>query len=133
LDGEGNEMLVKTWIQRRGVRSAAYLVCALLFGIGAVAGFEYGALIPYLVPVALCLLQFAYPTPVGWASISALVAIATGLMLFALVRDVAGILGGRQPSVFLDLGDSVVFAGLNVLLIFLTLWLYRVRPRKLAV
>jgi hypothetical protein len=70
-------------IRRVNRRSPVYLLCALCLLPLALVAAEYGAGVPYFVLVAACVIQFVYPTVLGWG----IVGVVFGLMQRLAVRD----------------------------------------------
>jgi hypothetical protein len=105
----------------------------LLLAFIGVGGMEYGTVWFYSIPVGICLLQFIFPTPVGWGTIFGLFAAATAAMFFGVVRDVVRLAVGQSPSMLVDLDDSFAFVLFTAVLCGITTWLFFARPRRVAV
>jgi hypothetical protein len=119
-------------VHRTGSRSTAYLVFGLVFAFFGLVDQEYGLTWFYSILAVICLLQFIVPTPVGWGAVFVLFAVATTAMLFAVARDIVRLVVGGSPTVLLDLDDSCYVILFTVVLLGITTWLFRTRPRRLT-
>jgi hypothetical protein len=97
----------------------------------ALVGWEYGAFPLYAALASICLLQAIRPTLLGWALVATLYAAGSATYLYLLVKDVIGIAGGDQASIFLTPGDGSVFVLLVILLLAIDVALAIHRPKPL--
>ena len=134
---EAREDSAVTMFSSRRKHHAVYLVATLpwLFmvafsqeygGAGAVAG-----MIVYSVPVVLCLLQFVFPTRIGWLLALGLQLLATGSAIW-FVGQVFRLLPGDNSLPGTDLDDRVFFVAILVLLCTITVLIARRRPVQAA-
>lgn len=117
------------WIRHlRPQGSWVYLLAALPLLVFAIVGLEYGALVFYLLPALLFLVQFFRPTKPVWLVLFVLYLVGTATYFVALIKDVVQLAGGGRPSILLDSDDSVVFGLLVLYLLAMCFGIFRVRP-----
>jgi hypothetical protein len=98
-----------------------YLASSLPFLLFAAWGAEYGASWIYLAPAALCVVQFFFPTRLGWGLVTVLYGGAVILYTGLALADLWRLATGEPLDLFLDADDSawflVMLAFLYVLLV----------------
>ena len=104
-----------------------FLVAALPFLFLAVLGIEYGAFFMYLVPSVLCVIQFLFPTLLGWFIVLVFCISACAVYGYVLAIDVLKLLSDQRPDKLINGTDATVFiVGFAVLLaISVILWVAR--------
>jgi hypothetical protein len=114
-----------------------YLAASLPFVLVATWGAEYGATWIYLVPALVTVVQFFFPTRLGWGLVTALYGGAVALYTGLAVADLWRLAIGEPLDLFLDADDSVWFlvmlAFLYVLLVGLVVsspWSKKRHPRN---
>ena len=117
--------------RRRQPGRGVFVVAALPLAMFALVGWEYGAFPLYAVLASICLVQAIRPTLLGWALVATLYVAGSATYLNLLVKDVIGIAGGSQASIFLTPGDGSVFVLLVVLLLTIAVALAMHRPKPL--
>ena len=111
-------------------RSPAYLFCGVFFLVIAWSGFQYGAFLFYCAPALISIIQFFYPTQIGWFLVFTPVLAGSGFYIFIGAQDVFAMLTGSRPNIFVNAADSVLFGAGILLLIGLAVWLWFQRPRR---
>jgi len=107
-------------IRRVNRRRPVYLLCALCLLPLALVAAEYGAGVPYFVLVAACVIQFVYPTVLGWGIVAVVFGLLCSALVFVIGRDLIGFAVGWQPHVLLDADDAamVIFLATVVTVLF---------------
>lgn len=85
-----------------------YLAASLPFLLFAAWGAEYGAFWIYLAPAVLCVVQFFFPTRLGWGLVTVLYGGAVVLYAGLAVADLWRLATGEPLDLF-DADDSVWF------------------------
>ena len=83
-----------------------YLAASLPFLLFAAWGAEYGAFWIYLAPAVLCVVQFFFPTRLGWGLMTVLYGGAVVLYTGLAVADLWRLATGEPLDLFLDADDS---------------------------
>jgi hypothetical protein len=97
----------------------------ILFGL---MGAEHGALMLYAPLAAICLIQFFFPTVLGWGFVLLLYGAGSIVYIYTLGKDALKVVRSQQPEVFLNAYDSTFFLILVAVLVALTIVLVRNRP-----
>ena len=125
-------MLSLLFGRRKQTGRGFFVVAALPLALFALVGWEYGAFPLYAALSSICLLQTIRPTLLGWALVATLYAAGSATYLYALVKDVIDIAGGKQASIFLNPVDGTVFVLLVIVLAAIAVALAIHRPKPLA-
>lgn len=112
-----------------------YLAAAVPFLLFALLGSEYGAFWIYSVPAIVCVVQFFFPSRIGWFLITALYATGAVLYTWSFAADLWRVTTGESTVLFFDPDDAIAFfVTLGVLYFFLLAlvaspWFRRARQR----
>jgi hypothetical protein len=123
-------------ITRRGKRGGwIYMLAAIPLLFFALWGWEYGAFFLYFSLAALCLIQYFYPTILGWVILFSIYMAGAATYLYVYFKDLFQLLRGVKSgnSIFIDWDDSVVFTILIALIVAIALNLYKKRPRHIEI
>ena len=132
LMSEDKQNIAKMMFGKRQQKARwVFGIASLPFFLFALWGAPYGAFPVYFIPGMICLLQVFYPTLFVWSIIFFLYALGAGIYVFAVIRDILRMIGGRGSGIFLDFTDTVVFLVLISLIIALAITLIKLRPTRL--
>ncbi len=109
-------------------KSPVYLLCGVVFLLFAYESIEDGGFLVYCVPAVICLAQYLYPTNIGWIAVFIPFLLGSSFYLYVIFKDVYAISTGSPPGVFLNTTDTIIFSGLILFVVALTIWLWKVRP-----
>ena len=112
------------------VHSWFCLVAAGPFGITALVSLEYGGTFLYASLAAIFVVQAFKPTLVGWGAVLVVQGCLAAALSYLLVDDLAKIVRGHAPDIFVDAAYAAVIVGLWAFACLLTAGIYRTRPRK---
>ena len=98
----------------------------------AIVGLAYGAFLMYAPIAAVCIAQLFYPTLFGWAAVTLIAWVAFGSYAYLAVLDVARIVAGEHPRVFLNMDDTFVFLMLVGILGVIAIGLSFKRPKRVV-
>jgi hypothetical protein len=129
---ENHQSNLITIIGKREQRSRwIFIIASLPFFLFALWGYQYGAFPFYFIPGLICIVQFFYPTLLGWFLIFCLYLIGSGLYIFVVLKDIFKMIGGQRSGIFVDLSDTVFFCILILLIFVLAVALIKLRPVRL--
>ena len=132
MDLSNAKLLKSMFVRRKQELRWIYLVAAFPFIAFAIAGWEYGAFFLYITPAVICLIQYFYPTVIGWLFFFSIFCVGTAAYLWLLLTDVVKLFAGKRPSALLDCDDSIVFILLVILLSAISYGLFKIRPKKVT-
>jgi hypothetical protein len=86
-----------------------FALAAIPAALFAIVGIAYGAFFLYAPIAAMCIIQMFYPTFFGWAVVALIAWGAFASYAYLAVLDLVRLLGGDQPSLFLNSSDTFGF------------------------
>ncbi|MDL1964245.1 MAG: hypothetical protein LWW98_07920 [Deltaproteobacteria bacterium] len=105
-----------------------FLIALLPFVLFALAGYQYGAFLLYMVPAIFCVVQYFYPTIILWGIFFLTFISGAGVYLYLLFSDLYKLATGVRPQALLDFDDSIVFITLVLVLVWIAYILFISRP-----
>ena len=127
---------IKSLIVRRSQRGRwIYILSIVPLLFFALWGWEYGAFLLYFSPAILCLIQYLYPTILGWLILFSIYLAGAIVYLYVYFKDLLQLILGTKSgdSIFVDWNDSLIFTVLIALIVAIALNLYRKRPRQIKI
>lgn len=106
-----------------------FLIAVLPFLFLALLGIEYGAFFMYIVPSVLCVIQFLFPTLLGWFIVLALYISACAVYGYVLGIDVLKLLNDQRPDKLINGTDATVFIVGFIVLLAISVVLWAARPK----
>ena len=126
---ESQENIVRRMLCKRKQKANwVFIIASLPFFLFALWGYQYGAFPFYFIPGLLCIIQFFYPTLLGWSFIFALYILGSVLYIFVVIKDILKMIEGQRSGIFVDFDDTVFFGILISLIIVLAVALIKWRP-----
>src|SRR5262245_37015905 len=126
-------MTIFSWSRTKhhAVYIAAMLPWLFLFDFSRIYGDAYATtgMVVYSIPVVLCVLQFVFPTRIGWLLVLGLqLAVTGGTMIF--FGQVYGLFPGDNPlpGAAEDLYGQIMSSAFLVLMVTITVLIARRRP-----
>lgn len=105
------------------------MIAVLPFLFLALLGIEYGAFFMYIVPSVLCVIQFLFPTLLGWFIVLALYISACAVYGYVLGIDVLKLLNDQRPDKLINGTDATVFIVGFIVLLAISVVLWAARPK----
>jgi hypothetical protein len=112
-----------------------FILGALPLLLFALMGWEYKAEYLYLPLAILCIIQYLFPTMITWIVLFCLYLMAAITYAYVFSRDLIKLLRGEisGASLFAGTEDTIFFTILIVIIIAITISLYKIRPKKYAI
>jgi hypothetical protein len=109
------------------------VVAAIPLILVALVGVQYGAFWPYAMLAGVCVLQFGYPTMVGWGICLAIFVGGAIVYAFALAAEIVRVASSQPPRIFLNPTDTAVVVALFAILVLLCAGLLVIKPKRRSV
>ena len=109
-----------------------FIVAALPLIFLSIWGWEYGVSAFYVVPAAISIAQFFYPTMFAWIMVSLLYFIWAASYILAVILDLYKKVRGmpNAAGIFVDFNDTVFFLALTLCVTLLCIGMLVAKPKR---